>query len=207
MTEPDRALDESPAAVRTAMGEAFDHPIERALVDEPSVKTQDPSYPAHGPQAPVVEFRSTNQTRIGRSKVTEATLEAGATLTVGDVELVLRADARRTSVMPSDSALRRSRRPSIAMRSIFGARTHCTVDDGARNPRPAPAEPDCRAIHSKARARAISSWSSTAAPSLQPDRASCSATSGGVHGSHAARAAPETAGHGTLFLDEVGERP
>ena len=52
----------------------------------------------------VRDLGSTNQTRIGRSRVTEATLEPGATLTIGDVELVLRSDARRATVMPSDSS-------------------------------------------------------------------------------------------------------
>ena len=162
----------------------------------------------------VRDLGSTNQTRIGRSKVTEATLEAGATLVVGDVELVLRADARRATVMPSDS----SRfgdvvGSSLAMRSIFGvleriAPTDATVliegETGTGKDLVA------RAIHAESPRKA--------APFVVVD---CGAVSyslieselfgherGAFTGAVAARAgAFETAGRGTLFLDEVGELP
>src|SRR6201999_1276486 len=69
----------------------------------------------------VRDLGSTNQTRIGRSKITEGTLEAGAVLTVGDVELVLRTDSRRATVMPSDATrFGEVVGASLAMRSIFG---------------------------------------------------------------------------------------
>ena len=69
----------------------------------------------------VRDLDSTNHTKIGRSRVTEATLEPGATLTVGDVELVLRSDAHRVPILPSDSfRFGDVVGPSLAMRSIFG---------------------------------------------------------------------------------------
>ena len=162
----------------------------------------------------VRDLGSTNRTRIGRSRVTEATLEPGATLTVGDVELVLRSGMRGAAVMPS-----RSGRfgdvvaASLAMRSIFGvleqiAPTDATVllegDTGTGK------DVLARSIHGESPRRAL--------PFLVVD---CGAISynlleselfgherGAFTGAVSARAgAFEAAGRGTLFLDEVGELP
>ncbi|HVW30665.1 MAG TPA: sigma 54-interacting transcriptional regulator [Polyangiaceae bacterium] len=162
----------------------------------------------------VRDLGSTNQTRIGRSKITEATLEPGAVLTVGDVELVLRADSRRTSVMPSDSTrFGEVVGPSLSMRSIFGvleriAPTDATVliegETGTGKDLLA------RSIHGESARKG--------SPFVVVD---CGAVSyslieselfgherGAFTGAVAARAgAFETAGRGTLFLDEVGELP
>jgi len=162
----------------------------------------------------VRDLGSTNQTRIGRSRVTEATLEPGATLTVGDVELVLRADARRAPLMPSDSMrFGDVIGPSLAMRSIFGileriAPTDATVllegetgtgkDLIARavhDASPRKANPfvvvDCGAV----------SYSLIESELFGHER-------GAFTGAVASRAgAFETAGRGSIFLDEVGELP
>jgi transcriptional regulator with GAF, ATPase, and Fis domain len=162
----------------------------------------------------VRDLGSTNQTRIGRSKITEATLEPGAVLTVGDVELVLRTDSRRASVMPSDATrFGEVVGPSLAMRSIFGvleriAPTDATVliegETGTGKDLLA------RSIHAESARKA--------SPFVVVD---CGAVSyslieselfgherGAFTGAIAARAgAFETTGRGTLFLDEVGELP
>jgi len=162
----------------------------------------------------VRDLGSTNQTRIGRSKVTEATLEPGATLTIGDVELVLRSDARRMSVMPSNKPrFGDVIGPSLAMRSVFGvleriAPTDATVllegETGTGK------DVIARSVHSESLRRAQ--------PFVVVD---CGAISynlieselfgherGSFTGAVATRAgAFENAGKGTLFLDEVGELP
>jgi transcriptional regulator with GAF, ATPase, and Fis domain len=162
----------------------------------------------------VRDLGSTNQTRIGRSRVTEATIEPGATLTVGDVELLLRSDARRAAVMPSDSPrFGEVIGPSLAMRSIFGvleriAPTEATVlvegetgtgkdmiARGIHAGSPRKAQPfvvvDCGAV----------SYNLIESELFGHER-------GAFTGAVAARAgAFETAGRGTLFLDEVGELP
>jgi transcriptional regulator with GAF, ATPase, and Fis domain len=162
----------------------------------------------------VRDLGSTNQTRIGRSRVTEATLEPGTTLTIGDVELVLRTDARRGNVMPS-AATRFGEvvATSLSMRTIFGileqiAPSDATVllegDTGTGK------DVLARSIHAESPRRA------------QPFHVvDCGAISynlieselfgherGAFTGAVSSRAgAFETAGRGTLFLDEVGELP
>jgi transcriptional regulator with GAF, ATPase, and Fis domain len=162
----------------------------------------------------VRDLGSTNQTRIGRSKVTEATLEAGATLTVGDVELVLRADARRTSVMPSDSTrFGDVVGPSIAMRSIFGVLERIAPSDATvliEGETGTGKDLIARAIHSESPRKGNQfvvvdcgavSYSLIESELFGHER-------GAFTGAIAARAgAFETAGRGTLFLDEVGELP
>jgi transcriptional regulator with GAF, ATPase, and Fis domain len=162
----------------------------------------------------VRDLGSTNQTRIGRSKVTEATLEPGATLTIGDVELVLRSDARRMSIMPSNKPrFGDVVGPSLAMRSVFGvleriAPTDATVllegETGTGK------DVIARSVHSESLRKAQ--------PFVVVD---CGAVSynlieselfgherGSFTGAVATRAgAFENAGKGTLFLDEVGELP
>jgi DNA-binding NtrC family response regulator len=162
----------------------------------------------------VRDLNSTNHTKIGRSLVTEATLEPGATLTVGDVDLVLRADARRAPVLPSQSVrFGEVVGPSLAMRSIFGvleriAGTDATVllegETGTGK------DLIARAIHGESPRKAL--------PFVVVD---CGAVSyslieselfgherGAFTGAVSARpGAFENAGKGTLFLDEVGELP
>ena len=75
-----------------------------------------------GAQGMIVrDLGSTNHTRIGRSKIQTATLEPGATLTVGDVELQLQAEVNRVQVLPSQaSQFGHAVGPSLAMRQVFG---------------------------------------------------------------------------------------
>jgi transcriptional regulator with GAF, ATPase, and Fis domain len=162
----------------------------------------------------VRDLDSTNHTKIGRSRVTEATLEPGATLTVGDVELVLRSDAHRVPILPSDSfRFGDVVGPSLAMRSIFGvleriAPTEATVllegETGTGK------DLIARAIHAESLRKAqpfvvvdcgAISYSLIESELFGHER-------GAFTGAVAARpGAFETAGKGTLFLDEVGELP
>jgi transcriptional regulator with GAF, ATPase, and Fis domain len=162
----------------------------------------------------VRDLGSTNQTRIGRSKVTEATLEAGAVLTVGDVELVLRADSRRTTVMPSDAThFGDVVGPSMAMRTIFGVLERIAPSDATvliEGETGTGKDVVARAIHAESPRKTHQfvvvdcgavSYSLIESELFGHER-------GAFTGAVAARAgAFETAGRGTLFLDEVGELP
>jgi transcriptional regulator with GAF, ATPase, and Fis domain len=162
----------------------------------------------------VRDLGSTNHTRIGRSKIQTATLEPGATLTVGDVELQLEPDAARLQVLPSKATrFGQAIGPSLAMRQVFGlleriAATDATVllegETGTGK------DVLSRSIH-EASPR-------SAAPFIVVD---CGAVSynlieseffgherGAFTGAVQARAgAFESVGKGTLFLDEIGELP
>jgi transcriptional regulator with GAF, ATPase, and Fis domain len=162
----------------------------------------------------VRDLGSTNHTRIGRSRVTEATLEPGATLTVGDVELILRADVRRAAVLPSDSIhFGDVVGPSLPMRSIFGVLERIAPSDATvllEGETGTGKDLIARGIHAESPRRAL--------PFVVVD---CGAVSyslieselfgherGAFTGAVSSRAgAFETAGRGTLFLDEVGELP
>ena len=162
----------------------------------------------------VRDLGSTNHTRIGRSRITEATLEPGSTLTVGDVELMLRSELQRAEVLPSESlTFGDAVGPSLAMRSIFAVLERIAATDA---PILLEGETGCgkdllaRAVHEKSPRR--------------PDPfavVDCGAVSynlieselfgherGSFTGAVASRAgAFETVSRGTLFLDEVGELP
>ena len=81
----------------------------------------------------VRDLGSTNGTRVQGARVSEAIVQPGTVLKVGEVEIALRPAARNVEVMPSDktwfgAAIGRS----LAMRSIFGvleriAQTDATV--------------------------------------------------------------------------------
>jgi len=168
-----------------------------------------------GAQGMVVrDLGSTNHTRIGRSKIQTATLELGATLTVGDVELQLAPEAGRLQVWPSQAPrFGQAIGPSLAMRQVFGlleriAATDATVllegETGTGK------DVLARSIHEESLRRAD--------PFVVVD---CGAVSynlieseffgherGAFTGAVQARAgAFETVGKGTLFLDEIGELP
>lgn len=162
----------------------------------------------------VRDLGSTNHTRIGRSKIQTATLEPGATLTVGDVELTLTADADRTRVLPSiSSTFGHAVGTSLAMRLVFGlleriAPTDATVllegETGTGK------DVLARSIHEQSPRRGE--------PFVVVDSGAVSYNlieselfgheRGAFTGAVQARAgAFESAGKGTLFLDEIGELP
>ena len=162
----------------------------------------------------IKDLGSTNHTRVGRTIVREATVEPGATLTVGDVDLILRTEPNRAHILPSEqSEFGEALGPSLAMRTLFGVLEHIAPTDA-----PVLLEGEtgtgkdvlARSIHQKSRR--------ASAPFVVVD---CGAVSynlieselfgherGAFTGAVATRqGAFETAGEGTVFLDEVGELP
>ncbi|MCK6534862.1 MAG: sigma 54-interacting transcriptional regulator [Polyangiaceae bacterium] len=162
----------------------------------------------------IKDLGSTNHTRVGRTIVREATVEPGATLTVGDVDLILRTEPNRAHILPSEqSEFGEALGPSLAMRTLFGVLEHIAPTDA-----PVLLEGEtgtgkdvlARSIHQKSRR--------AGAPFVVVD---CGAVSynlieselfgherGAFTGAVATRqGAFETAGEGTVFLDEVGELP
>jgi DNA-binding NtrC family response regulator len=162
----------------------------------------------------VRDLDSTNHTRVGRTQIREATIAPGASLVVGDVELLLRTEPNRAYILPSESSeFGQALGPSLAMRTVFGMLEHIAPTDA-----PVLLEGEtgtgkdvlARSIHDKSRHKD--------APFVVVD---CGAVSynlieselfgherGAFTGAVSMRAgAFETAGRGTVFLDEVGELP
>jgi transcriptional regulator with GAF, ATPase, and Fis domain len=162
----------------------------------------------------VRDLGSTNGTRVQGARVSEAIVQPGTVLKVGEVEIALRPAVRNVEVMPSDkkwfgAAIGRS----LAMRSIFGvleriAPTDATVllegETGTGK---------------DVLARAI--WTESAHPQGPFVVVDCGALSyslleselfgherGAFTGAIASRqGAFELADGGTVFLDEIGELP
>ena len=168
-----------------------------------------------GAQGMVVrDLGSTNHTRIGRSKIQTATLEPGATLTVGDVELQLAPETERLQVLPSASPrFGQAVGPSLAMRQVFGLLERIAPSDATvllEGETGTGKDVLGRSIHELSQRRAE--------PFVVVD---CGAISynlieseffgherGAFTGAVQARpGAFETVGRGTLFLDEIGELP
>jgi transcriptional regulator with GAF, ATPase, and Fis domain len=162
----------------------------------------------------VRDLGSTNHTRIGRTTVREASIQPGASITVGDVDLILRTEPNRAQILPSESAhFGEALGPSLAMRTLFGVLEHIAPTDA-----PVLLEGEtgtgkdvlARSIHRKSRR--------STEPFVVVD---CGAVSynlieselfgherGAFTGAVATRqGAFENAGKGTVFLDEVGELP
>jgi transcriptional regulator with GAF, ATPase, and Fis domain len=162
----------------------------------------------------VRDLGSTNGTRVQGARVSEAIVQPGAVLRVGEIEIALRPAVRNVEVMPSDKKwFGAAIGTSLAMRSIFGvleriAHTDATVllegETGTGK---------------DVLARAI--WTESAhaqGPFVVVD---CGALSyalleselfgherGSFTGAVAARqGAFELADGGTVFLDEIGELP
>jgi transcriptional regulator with GAF, ATPase, and Fis domain len=168
-----------------------------------------------GPSGIVVrDLGSTNQTRVGRTAVLEATIEPGSTLVVGNVELLLRAEPNRAQIMPSESPVfGEAIGPSLAMRSIFGLLERiaptdaCVLLEGETG---TGKDVLSRAIHEKSQHRehefmvvdcGAISYNLIESELFGHER-------GAYTGAVAARqGAFELAGRGTVFLDEVGELP
>jgi transcriptional regulator with GAF, ATPase, and Fis domain len=162
----------------------------------------------------VRDLGSTNGTRVQGARVSEAIVQPGAVLKVGEVEIALRPAVRNVEILPSDktwfgAAIGRS----LAMRSIFGvleriAQTDATVllegETGTGK---------------DVLARAI--WTESARAQGPFVVVDCGAVSyslleselfgherGAFTGAIAARqGAFELADGGTVFLDEIGELP
>ncbi len=167
---------------------------------------------AHG--MVVRDLGSTNHTRIGRSKIQTATLEPGATLTVGDVELTLAPEDNRLKVLPSESSrFGAAVGPSLAMRQVFGlleriAGTDATVllegETGTGK------DVLARSIHERSprcdRAFVVVDCGAVSYNLIESEffGHERGAFTGAVQGRAGAF---ETVGGGTLFLDEIGELP
>lgn len=162
----------------------------------------------------VRDLGSTNHTRIGQAVVREVLVEVGTTLSVGGVDVVLRAEPNGVAVPPSGSSrFGHALGPSLAMRTIFGVLEHiaptdaCVLLEGETG---TGKDVLARSVHDLSPRRED--------PFVVVD---CGAVSynlleselfgherGAFTGAFAARqGAFELAGRGTLFLDEIGELP
>jgi DNA-binding NtrC family response regulator len=162
----------------------------------------------------VRDLQSTNGTKVGGARVSEAIVQPGAVLKVGEVEISLRPASRAVEVLPSDKSWYGAAiGQSLAMRTIFGmleriGKTDATVllegETGTGK---------------DVLARAI--WTESARAQGPFVVVDCGAVSyslieselfgherGAFTGAVAARqGAFELADTGTLFLDEIGELP
>jgi transcriptional regulator with GAF, ATPase, and Fis domain len=162
----------------------------------------------------VKDLGSTNGTKVQGARISEAILQPGTVLKVGEVEIVLRPTVRNVEVMPSDKTwFGAAIGQSLAMRTIFGvleriAPTDATVllegETGTGK---------------DVLARAI--WTESARAQGPFVVVDCGAVSyslleselfgherGAFTGAIAARqGAFELADGGTVFLDEIGELP
>ena len=78
----------------------------------------------------VRDLDSTNHTRVGRTQIREATIAPGASLVVGDVELLLRTEPNRAQILPSEAdRFGEALGPSLAMRTVFGMLEHIAPTD------------------------------------------------------------------------------
>ncbi len=162
----------------------------------------------------VKDLGSTNHTRVGQTLISEAMLTPGDTLTVGDVELTLRLELSRTQVLPSEhDVFGEALGKSLSMRNIFGVLERIALTDA------------CVLLEGETGTGKDVLARSIHAVSLRRDEpfvvVDCGAISyslieselfgherGAFTGAVALRAgAFESAGRGTLFLDEVGELP
>jgi transcriptional regulator with GAF, ATPase, and Fis domain len=162
----------------------------------------------------VRDLGSTNHTRVGRTAIQEAVVEAGATIKVGGVELGVRVEPRRAHLLPSESThFGEAIGHSIALRTIFGVLERIAPTDASvllLGETGTGKDVLARSIHQQSPRRA--------APFVVVD---CGAVSyslieselfgherGAFTGAVATRqGAFELAGKGTIFLDEVGELP
>jgi transcriptional regulator with GAF, ATPase, and Fis domain len=162
----------------------------------------------------VRDLGSTNHTRVGRTAIQEAVVEAGATIKVGGVELGVRVEPRRALLLPSESTqFGEAIGHSVTLRTIFGMLERIAPTDAAvllLGETGTGKDVLARSIHQQSPRRA--------GPFVVVD---CGAVSyslieselfgherGAFTGAVATRqGAFELAGKGTVFLDEVGELP
>ena len=162
----------------------------------------------------VRDLGSTNHTRIGQAVVREVLVEVGTTLSIGGVDVVLRAEPNGVAVPPSSSPrFGHALGPSLAMRTIFGVLERIAPTDASvllEGETGTGKDVLARSVHDRSSRREE--------PFVVVD---CGAVSynlieselfgherGAFTGAFAARqGAFELAGRGTLFLDEIGELP
>jgi len=162
----------------------------------------------------VKDLGSTNGTRIGGSKITEALAPPGSVLRFGEVEVVVRATPQKVDVLPSkEPKFGPAIGESLAMRTVFGMLERIAPTDGTvllEGETGTGKDVLARAIH-------IASPRSKS-PFIVIDCGAISYTlieselfgheRGAFTGAVASRrGAFENAEGGTLFLDEVGELP
>jgi transcriptional regulator with GAF, ATPase, and Fis domain len=162
----------------------------------------------------VRDLGSTNHTRVGRTAVREATVEPGSTITVGNVELVLRSEPNRAQILPSESPnFGEAIGTSLAMRSIFGLLERIAPSDACvllEGETGTGKDVLARAIHDRSTRKdheflvvdcGAISYNLIESELFGHER-------GAYTGAIASRqGAFELAGKGTVFLDEVGELP
>ncbi|HEX5101785.1 MAG TPA: sigma 54-interacting transcriptional regulator [Polyangiaceae bacterium] len=162
----------------------------------------------------VRDLGSTNHTRVGRTAVSEAVVESGATISVGGVDLSLRLEPRQAVVLPSESQhFGEALGHSIAMRTIFGVLERIAPTDAGvllEGETGTGKDVLARSIHQQSPRRekpfvvvdcGAVSYSLLESELFGHER-------GAFTGAVATRqGAFELAGSGTIFLDEVGELP
>ena len=168
-----------------------------------------------GPAGIVVrDLGSTNHTRVGRTTVREATIEPGATLTVGNVEIILRSEPNRAHILPSEEPrFGEVLGPSLAMRTIFGVLERIAPTDAAvliEGETGTGKDVVARSIHAKSPRKdqpfvvvdcGAVSYNLIESELFGHERG---AFTGAVN---TRQGAFELAARGTVFLDEVGELP
>ncbi|HMJ10408.1 MAG TPA: sigma 54-interacting transcriptional regulator [Polyangiaceae bacterium] len=168
-----------------------------------------------GPAGIVVrDLGSTNHTRVGRTTVREATIEPGVTLTVGNVEIILRSEPNRAHILPSEEPrFGDVLGPSLAMRTIFGVLERIAPTDAAvliEGETGTGKDVVARSIHTKSPRKeqpfvvvdcGAVSYNLIESELFGHERG---AFTGAVN---TRQGAFELAGRGTVFLDEVGELP
>jgi transcriptional regulator with GAF, ATPase, and Fis domain len=162
----------------------------------------------------VRDLDSTNHTRVGRTAVREATVEPGSTITVGNVELVLRTEPNRAQILPSESPqFGDAIGASLAMRSIFGLLERIAPSDACvllEGETGTGKDVLARSIHQQSTRKDAEfvvvdcgaiSYNLIESELFGHER-------GAYTGAVTTRqGAFELAGRGTVFLDEVGELP
>jgi DNA-binding NtrC family response regulator len=200
-----------PLGDRLCIGKAPDNDL---VLSDDTVSRHHCELTRTGSGVRVRDLGSTNGTKVGGARVSEAILQSGAVLKVGEVELALRPSVRSVEVLPSDKKwFGAAIGQSLSMRTIFGvleriARTEATVllegETGTGK---------------DVLARAL--WTESARAQGPFVVVDCGAVSyslleselfgherGAFTGAVASRqGAFETAEGGTVFLDEIGELP
>jgi transcriptional regulator with GAF, ATPase, and Fis domain len=162
----------------------------------------------------VKDLGSTNGTRIAGSKITEALAPPGAILRFGEVEVVVRAAAKRADVLPSaEPRFGPAIGESLAMRTVFGMLERIAPTDGTvllEGETGTGKDVLARAIHlASPRAKhpfVIVDCGAVSYALLESEL--FGHERGAFTGAIASRmGAFENASGGTLFLDEIGELP